>query len=145
MCHHVYSGETCDADEFSVALERICRMLDENKIERESVTLVFDKGSASLPNTVELENSRTGWISALPWNQAPEQLRIREVEKLSLCSNNLPGVRAAAEKTLVHGKEYLWRHQVLGLFCQRATPKPHHQFGKGLSSSPQAFYRTSQT
>lgn len=107
MCHHVYSGETCDADEFSVALERICRMLDENNIERESVTLVFDKGSASLPNTIELEKSRTGWISALPWNQAPEQLRRREIEKLTLCSSNLPGVRAAAEKILVHGKEYL--------------------------------------
>jgi transposase len=107
MCHHVYSGEICDADEFSVALERICRMLDENKIERESVTLVFDKGSASLPNTVELEKSRTGWISALPWNQAPEQLRSRAVEKLTLCSSNLPGVRATAEKILVHGKEYL--------------------------------------
>jgi transposase len=107
MCHHVYSGETCDADEFSVALERICHMLDENKIERESVTLVFDKGSASLANTVELEKSRAGWICALPWNQAPEQLRRREVEKLSLCSSDLPGVRAAAEKILVHGKEYL--------------------------------------
>ena len=115
ICHHVYSGETCDADEFSVALERICRMLDENKIERESVTLVFDKGSASLPNTVELENSRTGgarvesalWISALPWNQAPEQFRSQAVEKLSLCGSNLPGVRAAAKKTLVHGKKYL--------------------------------------
>ena len=107
MCHHVYSGETCDADEFSVALERICRLLDENKIERESVTLVFDKGSASLPNTVELEKSRTGWISALPWNQAPEQLRSRAVEKLTLCSSDLPGVRATAQKTLVHGKKYL--------------------------------------
>ena len=107
ICHHVYSGETCDADEFSVALERIGRMLDENKIERESVTLVFDKGSASVPNTVLLEESRTGWISALPWNQAPEQLRSRAVEPLPQCSSNLPGVRAAAEKILVHGKEYL--------------------------------------
>ena len=107
MCHHVYSGQTSDADEFSVALERICRMLDENHIERESVTLVFDKGSASLPNTVELEQSRTGWISALPWNQAPEKLRNRKLEKLSLCSSKLPGVRAVAEKTLIHGKKYL--------------------------------------
>ena len=107
MCHHVYSGETSDSEEFSDSLEHICRLLDQNQIERGSVTLVFDKGSASLPNTVELEQSGTGWISALPWNQAPEKLRTRDTEKLPLCSSDLPGVRAAAEKTLVHGKKYL--------------------------------------
>ena len=93
--------------EFSDSLQHICRLLDQNQIERGSVTLVFDKGSASTPNTVELEQSGTGWISALPWNQAPEGLRARDTEKLPRCSSDLPGVRAAAEKTLVHGKEYL--------------------------------------
>ena len=107
MCHHVYSGETSDSEEFSDSLQHICRLLDQNQIERGSVTLVFDKGSASTPNTVELEQSGTGWISALPWNQAPEGLRARDTEKLPRCSSDLPGVRAAAEKTLVHGKEYL--------------------------------------
>jgi hypothetical protein len=32
---------------------------------------VLDKGSAALANTVELEQAGVGWISALPWNQAP--------------------------------------------------------------------------
>ena len=107
MCHHVYSGETSDSEEFSDSLEHICRLLDQNQIERGSVTLVFDKGSASLPNTVELEQAGTGWISALPWNQAPKDLRARATEKLPRCSSDLPGVRAAAKKTLVHGKKYL--------------------------------------
>jgi transposase len=107
LCHHVYPGDVADAEEFSTALPRITRMLDQNQIARDTVTLVFDKGSAALANTVELEEARVGWISALPWNQAPAELRERAVEQLPPCSSQQPGVRAAAEKLLVHGKEYL--------------------------------------
>jgi transposase len=106
LCHHVYPGDVADAEEFSIALSRITRMLDHNQIARDTVTLVFDKGTAALANTVELEEARVGWISALPWNQAPAELRERAVEQLP-CSSQQPGVRAAAEKLLVHGKEYL--------------------------------------
>src|SRR4029077_16671821 len=70
-------------------------------------TLVLDKGSAALANTVQLDEAGVGWISALPWNQAPAELRSRAVEELSACSSAQPGVRASAEKTLVHGREYL--------------------------------------
>jgi transposase len=107
LCHHLYPGNVADVEEFSTALVRITRMLDEHQMERETVTLVLDKGSAALANTVALEEARLGWISALPWNQAPEQLRSRAVEQLPLCSSAQPGVRAAAEKILVHGREYL--------------------------------------
>jgi len=48
-----------------------------------------------------------GWISALPWNQAPDAFRERAVEQLPLCSSVQPGVRAAAEKLWVHGQQYL--------------------------------------
>jgi transposase len=48
-----------------------------------------------------------GWISALPWNQAPPGLRERATEELPPCSAEQPGVRAVAEKLLVHGQEYL--------------------------------------
>jgi hypothetical protein len=44
---------------------------DQNQIARETVTLVLDKGSAALANTVPLAEAGVGWISALPWNQAP--------------------------------------------------------------------------
>ena len=107
LCHHVYPGNVADTEEFSTALSRIVRMLDHNQIARDTVTLVFDKGTAALDNTVELEESRVGWISALPWNQAPAELRERAVEQLPPCSSQQPGVRAAADKLLVHGKEYL--------------------------------------
>jgi len=107
LCHHVYPGDVADAEEFSVALPRILRMLDQNQIARDTVTLVFDKGSAALANTVELEQAGVGWISALPWNQAPPEFRERAVEQLTPCSSQQPGVRGAAEKLLVHGKEYL--------------------------------------
>src|ERR1700693_3639562 len=107
LCHHVYPGNVADVEEFSVALARIVRLLDQNQIARDSVTLVFDKGSAALDNTVELEETGMGWISALPWNQAPVELRERATEELPPLSAEQPGVRAVAEKTLVHGKEYL--------------------------------------
>ncbi len=107
LCHHVYPGNVADVEEFSTALTRITRMLDQNQIARETVTLVLDKGSAALANTVALEEAGVGWISALPWNQAPSELRSRATEELPTCSSAQPGVRAAAEKTLVHGREYL--------------------------------------
>jgi len=107
LCHHVYPGNVVDVDEFSTVLARITRMLDQNQIARQSVTLVFDKGSAALANTVALDQAGVGWVCALPWNQAPAELRGRPVEELPLCSSALPGVRAAAEKRLVHGRDYL--------------------------------------
>src|SRR5580700_7214246 len=57
LCHHVYPGNVADVEEFSTALTRITRMLDKNQIARETVTLVLDKGSAALANTVALEEA----------------------------------------------------------------------------------------
>jgi len=107
LCHHVYPGNVADVEEFSTALARITRMLDQNQIAPETVTLVLDKGAAALANTVALEEARLGWITALPWNQAPTELRSRTVEELPVCSSAQPGVRAASEKILVHGREYV--------------------------------------
>jgi len=107
LCHHVYRGNIADGEEFSTSLARMLGMLDRTQIPRDTVTLVLDKGGAALANTVQLEEAGVGWISALPWNQAPVPFRERAVEQLPACSSAQPGVRAAAEKLLVHGKEYL--------------------------------------
>ena len=107
LCHHVYRGNVADAEEFSTSLARMLGMLDRCQIARDDVTLVLDKGSAALANTVELEEAGVGWIAALPWNQAPVAFRGRAVEQLPLLSSAQPGVRAAAEKLLVHGQQYL--------------------------------------
>ena len=107
LCHHVYPGNVSDSDELPQALSRILALLDRNQIARDSVTLVFDKGSAALANTLALEEAGVGWISALPWNQAPEQFRERDCEQLPALSSQHPGMRAAAESLLVHGKQYL--------------------------------------
>ena len=80
-------------------------MLDRNQMERSTVTLVFDQGAAALDDTLSFKQAGVGWISALPWNQAPADLREREVEKLPLGSSDQPGVHAAAERTIVHGQE----------------------------------------
>lgn len=106
LCHHVYPGNVADADELPAALARIVTLLDRNEIARDTVTLVLDKGSAALANTLELQQAQVGWISALPWNQAPAELRARDAAQLSPCSG-LPGIRAAAEPHLVHGQNYL--------------------------------------
>ena len=107
LCHHVYAGNVADVEELPQALDRIVRMLDRNQIERSTVTLVFDKGTAALDNTLLLKQAGLGWISALPWNQAPVQLRQRDIETLPLCSSDQPGVHAVAERAIVHGDEYL--------------------------------------
>jgi len=57
----------------------------------------FDKGTAALDNTVQLEEAGVGWISALPWNQAPAELRERATEELPPCSAEQPGVRRGRE------------------------------------------------
>ena len=121
LCHHVYPGNVADADELPEALSRMVVLLDRNQIARDTVTLVLDKGSAALANTLELEKAGVGWISALPWNQAPAELRDRDVEQLPACRDQ-PGVRAAAEKMLVHGKEYLC---VLGYSACFASEQLH--------------------
>ena len=107
LCHHVYAGNITDAEELPTALERIVALLDHHQISRDTVTLVMDKGSAALANTLELERAGVGWISALPWNQAPPELRACDVEQLPPLSSAQPGVRAAAEPMIVHGKQYL--------------------------------------
>jgi len=107
LCHHVYPGNVSDAEELPTALARIVSLLDRNEIPRDSVTLVLDKGSAALANTLELERAGVGWISALPWNQAPPSLRERDSEQLAPLSSAHPGVRAVTQKEVVHGKEYL--------------------------------------
>ena len=47
LCHHVYAGNVADVQELPKALERILKMLDRNQMERSTVTLVFDKGTAA--------------------------------------------------------------------------------------------------
>ena len=45
-----------DSEEFSISLARMLDMLDRwGQIARDTVTLVLDKGSAALANTVELQ------------------------------------------------------------------------------------------
>jgi transposase len=105
LCHHLYQGNVADAEEFPEALHRMRTLLERNQIAPDTVTLVLDKGSAALANTLELEKAGVGWISALPWNQAPQELR--SSQQLTPLSSQEPGVSAAAQTMLVHGKQYL--------------------------------------
>jgi transposase len=139
LCHHVYRGNVADSEEFSTSLARMLGMLDRCRIARDTVTLVFDKGSAALANTVELQEAGVGWISALPWNQAPAAFRERAVEQLSLCSSAQPGVRVAAEKLLVHGQEYLCVLKYSASFAGEQL----HSLTTSLSKALQALRRFS--
>jgi len=139
LCHHVYRGNVADSEEFSTSLARMLGMLDRCQIARDTVTLVFDKGSAALANTVELQESGVGWISALPWTQAPTAFRERTVEQLPLCSSAQPGVHAAAEKLLVHGQEYLCVLKYSAFFAGEQL----HSLTTSLSKVLQALRRFS--
>jgi transposase len=140
LCHHVYAGNVADVEEFSTALTRITRMLDQNQMARETVTLVLDKGSAALANTVALEEAGVGWISALPWNQAPAELRTRALEELPACSSAQPGVRAGVEKMLVHGREYLCVVKYSASFAGEQL----HSLTTSLSRALQSLRRLAQ-
>src|SRR3984957_9483699 len=113
-----------DAEELPEALSRIGALLDRNQIARNSVTLVLDKGTAALANTLELEKAGVGWISALPWNQAPAGLRDRSVEQWPACGSSQPGVRAAAGNLFVHGKEYLCVVKYSACFASKQLNSP---------------------
>lgn len=139
LCHHVYRGNMADSEEFSQSLARMLGMLDRTEIARDTVTLVFDKGGAALANTVQLEEAGVGWISALPWNQAPPAFRERDVEQLPPCSSAQPGVRAAAEKFLVHGKVYLCVLKYSASFAGEQL----HSLSASLSKVMQALRRFS--
>jgi transposase len=139
LCHHVYPGNLADAEEMPAALSRIVELLDRNEIARESVTLVFDKGSAALANTLELERAGVGWISALPWNQAPPALRERETGQLTALSSAQPGVHAVAGRALVHGKEYLCVLKYSASFAGEQL----HSLTSSLSKALQSFRRLS--
>ena len=107
LCHHVYPGNLTDASELPVALERITKMLDAQTIPRDSVTIVLDKGSAALANTLVLQEAGVGWISALPWNQAPESLRECPCEKLVPLGGTHLGLQVSSSNEVVHGRTYL--------------------------------------
>ena len=139
LCHHVYRGNIADGEEFSTSLARMLGMLDRTQIARDTVTLVFDKGAAALANTVQLEEAGVGWISALPWNQAPLPFRERAAEQLPTCSSAQPGVRAAAEKLLVHGKEYLCVLKYSASFAGEQL----HSLSASLSKALQSLRRFS--
>ncbi|MDE0102026.1 MAG: IS1634 family transposase [Bryobacterales bacterium] len=107
LCHHVYPGNVSDSGELPAVLPGITRMLDRAGVARDTVTLVMDKGSAALANSLELQRHGLHWVAALPWNQAPQRLRMRPVEELESLEPRQPGVKACAHKEIVHGAERL--------------------------------------
>lgn len=139
LCHHVYPGNVADAEEFPIALGRMVALLDRHGMARDTVTLVLDKGSAALANTLDLEQAGVGWISALPWNQAPQGLRERPAEELSALSSAQPGVRAAGERVLVHGQQYLCVVKYSAPFASEQL----HSLTTALSKALQSMRRLS--
>ncbi len=103
LFHHTYPGNRADAEEFGVSLPRMLEVLKRSGISPSDVTLVFDKGASSLLNNIELEASGLGWISALPWSQAPEEMRQVPIEQMHCCSSALPGIRVKKGEADVHG------------------------------------------
>jgi len=140
LCHHVYPGNDADPTEFCSAMPRLMRLLDENEIPRDSVTVVFDKGTAALDNTIALEEMAVGWISALPWTQVPKQFRETPLDKLVPLSSRHPGVQAIAERIDVHGKERLCVLKYSASFLSEQL----HSLTTSLAKVTQSLRRLSQ-
>jgi transposase len=139
LCHHVYPGNVPDTEEFSNSMPRLLRFLDQNQIARNTVTRVFDKGSAALYNTLALDQSGVGWISALPWNQAPPEFREMPLEKLKPLSADQPGAQATSSKLLVHGKERLCVLKYSAPFLSEQI----HSLSTSLTKTTQSLRRLS--
>jgi hypothetical protein len=126
LCHHVYPGNVADAEELPQALTRIVALLDRNQIERDSVTLVLDKGSAALANTLALEQAGVGWISAVAVESGAGRIarpRRGTVAGLRRRSTRCP--RGGGEAAGPWQRVFV-RAEVLGLLCQRAAQQHHH-------------------
>lgn len=139
LCHHVYPGNVPDTEEFSNSMPRLLHFLDDSQIARDTVTLVFDKGSAALYNTLDLDQSGVGWISALPWNQAPPEFREMPLEKLKPLTSDQPGVQATSAKLLVHGKERLCVLKYSAPFLSEQI----HSLSTSLAKTTQSLRRLS--
>jgi transposase len=139
LYHHVYPGNLTDSDEFSTSLPRLLRFLDENRIARDSVTMVFDKGSAALANTLALDQAGVGWVSALPWNQAPLGFREQPLEQLTALSSDHPGVHAAQATQVAHGQERACVLKYSASFLSEQI----HSLSTSLATAMQALRRLS--
>jgi len=86
LCHHLYRGNMADAEQFPEALRRIVTLLERNQIAADTVTLVLDKGSAALANTLELEKAA--------WDGFRRCLGARRRPSYALRSNSLSSAAA---------------------------------------------------
>jgi transposase len=140
LYHHVYPGNLTDTEEFSTSLPRLLRFLDDNRIARDSVTLVFDKGSAALANTLALDQAGVGWVSALPWNQAPPAFREQPLDQLTALSSDHPGIQAAQATQVAHGQA---RSCVLK-YSASFLSEQIHSLSTSLATAMQALRRLSR-
>ena len=98
LAHRVYPGNVSDSLELPAALQRIGRVLDRPAIPRGDVTLVVDKGTAAPASTLELQRAGLGWVSELPWNQAPESLRSAGDDRLQPMGKAARGLQRLARE-----------------------------------------------
>ena len=107
LCHHVYPGNVADAEEFPIALPRMVSFAGSARhcarhghagagqgIGRAGQHAGTGAGRRGLDLGPALESGAAG-VAGAP------------AEELAALSSGQPGVRAAAERLLVHGKEYL--------------------------------------
>ena len=144
LAHRVYPGNVSDSLELPAALQRIGRVPDRAAIPRGDVTLVTDKGTAAPASALELQRAGLGWVSALPWNQAPESLRSAGDDRLQPLGAAHPGVRAAAERLTVHGGEYLCVVKHSASFAAEQLPSAVAALGKATRALQRLAREVSQ-
>ena len=127
LCHHVYPGNVADVEEFSVALARIMRLLDQNQIARDTVThglrqghgrtgqhRATARGGGGMDFRPAVESSAGGVARARHRRAAAVQRRTAR--------------RAGPGREAVGARPGISRGgEVFSAFCRRATAQPDHQ------------------
>src|SRR5437764_724357 len=127
LCHHVYPGNVADVEEFSVALARIVRLLDQNQIARDTVTLVFDKGTAALDNTVQLQRGGGGMDFCPAVESSAGGVARARHRRAAAVQRGTAGCAGRGREAAGAWPGISRGAEVFGAFCRRATAQPDHQ------------------
>jgi transposase len=76
LAHHLYAGNRPDAKEFPEAVGRLAKRLAALGVERERLTLVFDKGNNSKSNQALADDLSLKVVGSLPGAHHPELLAL---------------------------------------------------------------------
>ena len=134
LAHHLYAGNRPDAREFPDAIERLAERLKSLGVERERLTLVFDKGNNSKSNQALADELELKVVGSLVGAHHPELLALPRS-----ALRPLPGIDGtSAHRTTreVYGRERV----VLLTRSEEFEQKQRRSFAQTLAKARRQLY-----